>query len=270
MSAGPIQGFDASAQPIGNVGVNDAALSLSYACPLYQDRRYGTLLAGGMNGKWIQERLDTVSAKAYAADAGLLFVPGKKWGEALSGWKTGLALRNVGTPMKFDRESFPLPRILTAGLSYTGTWRGESFTLALDGQQPNDGPRVFGAGVEILTLKTLVLRGGYTSAGDLGNGLRIGGGLRFKIFQVDYAFAEEGPLGNTHRLGVTFFFGRKPQNALSLAESWYEKGRKEFRQGRYTEALQDFNKALQIDPSHPQAEDMMEKTYEKLGKTLPE
>lgn len=270
LSAGSFQGFDAAGQGIGSVGVSDAALGLSYACPLYQDRRYGTLLSGGVNGKWIQERLDNVSAKAYAADGGLLFVPGKKWGEALAGWKAGLALRNVGTPMKFDTESFPLPRTLTAGLSYTGSWRGESFTLALDGQQPNDGPRLFGAGMEVLTLKTLVLRAGYTSAGDLGNGLRVGGGLRFKNFQIDYAFAGAGALGNAHRFGMTFFFGRKPQNALALAQSWYEKGRKDFQQERYTEALQDFNKALQIDPSHPQASEMMEKTYEKLGKTLPE
>jgi len=270
LSAGTFQGYDAAGQPIGNVGANDAAFGLSYGYPLYQDRRYGTLLAGGLNAKWIQERLDNVSARAYAADAGILFVPGKKWGESLNGWKAGLDLRNVGTPMKFDTESFPLPESLTAGFSYTGSWRGESFTLTLDGQQPNDGPRNFGAGIEITTLKILVLRGGYTSSGDLGSGLRIGGGLRFKTLQFDYAFAADGPLGNTNRFGVTFLFGTKPSNALNLAESWYEKGRKEFRQERYTEALADFNKALQIDPSHPQAEAMMEKSYEKLGKTLPE
>ena len=100
--------------------------------------------------------------------------------------------------------------------------------------------------------------------------LRMGGGLRFKTFQIDYAFVAAGPLGNTHLLGVTFLFGHKPQNNLALAESWYDKGRKEFRQERYTDALQDFNKALQIDPSHPQAAAMMDKTYEKLGKILPE
>lgn len=266
----PFQGYDAAAQPIGNVGANDAALGLSYAYPMYKDRRYGTMLAAGVNAKWIEERLDTVSARSYAADGGLLFVPGTKWGEGLQGWRAGLALRNIGTPLKFDTESFDLPRSLTAGLSYTGQWRGESFTLALDGQQPNDGPRVFGAGLEVVTLKALVIRGGYTSAGDLGDGLRAGAGLRFKTFQIDYAYAGAGSLGSTNRLGLTIFFGQKKTDPLSLAESRYEKGRREFNEHRYSEALEDFNKALQIDPSHPQVKEMMDKAYEKLDKTLPE
>lgn len=264
LTVGKFQGYDAAGQPTGQVGANDAALGLSYAYPIYAEKRYGTLLAGGTSLKGIQERLDTVTAKAYAVDAGLLFIPGKKWGDFLEGWRGGLALRNMGTSMKFDQESFPLPRSLTAGLSYTGKWRGESFTVALDGQQPNDGRRVFGAGIELLTLKTFVLRGGYTSAGDLGNGLRFGGGLRFKIIQIDYAFAGAGSLGQAHRLGLTFFFGPKPVNTLVLAENWYERGMKDYRQGRYTQALVEFNKALEVDPSHPQALEMMNQTYEKL------
>jgi tetratricopeptide (TPR) repeat protein len=151
-----------------------------------------------------------------------------------------------------------------------GKWRGESFTIALDGREPNDGPRTFGVGIEILTLKTFVLRGGYTSGDDLGNGLRVGGGLRFKTFQIDYAFAGEGSLGNVNRLGITFFFGSKPTNTLVLAENWYERGLKDYRQERYTQALVEFNKALEIDSSHPQALDMMNKTYEKLKTTIPE
>jgi hypothetical protein len=118
LSVGKFQGYDAAGEPTSEVGANDAAFGLSYAYPLYKDHRYGTLLSGGITGKWIQERLDTVSAKAYAADVGLLFQPGKKWGPFLNGWRAGLALRNVGTPMKFDEESFPLPRSLTGGLSY--------------------------------------------------------------------------------------------------------------------------------------------------------
>jgi len=172
--------------------------------------------------------------------------------------------------MKFDQDSAPLPRSLTAGLSYTGDWRDESFTLTLDGQQPNDGPSFFGTGIEILTLKTFVLRGGYTSGGDLGNGLRVGGGLRFKALQIDYAFAGAGPLGNVQRFGVTFFFGQKPVNTLVLAESWYERGLKDYRQERFTQALVEFNKALEMDPSHPKALEMMKATYEKLKKVAPE
>jgi tetratricopeptide (TPR) repeat protein len=129
---------------------------------------------------------------------------------------------------------------------------------------------VFGVGIELLALKALVIRGGYTSAGDLGDGLRAGAGLRFKTFQIDYAYAGAGSLGSAHRLGLTIAFGQKRTDPLSLAESRYRKGQKEFNEHRYSEALEDFNKALQIDPSHPDVKEMMDKTYEKLDKTLPE
>ena len=269
-SVGNFQGFDIVAQPTTQVGASDNCASLSYAAPLYKDRRYGTLLSAGANTKWIHETLDTASASAYAADLGLLFVPGKKWGEFLDGWRGGLSLRNLGTGLKFDTESFPLPRTLTAGLSYSGRWRGESFTLAMDGQQPNDGARTLSAGIELLTLKVLVVRAGYTTSSDLGNGIRAGGGLRFKTFQIDYAYAAMGAFGNVNRLGITFFFGKKPANSLLLAENSYEKGLREYKAHQYDEALKDFNKAAETDPNHPHAMAMIEKIYEKLKETTPE
>ena len=98
-----------------------------------------TQLSAGVTGKWIQERLDTVAAQAYAMDAGLMYSPGKEFGETLEGIRAGLAIRNLGTSMKFDEESSPLPRSVTAGISWTGIWLGEALTIDVDGQEPNDG-----------------------------------------------------------------------------------------------------------------------------------
>jgi hypothetical protein len=39
---------------------------------------------------------------------------------------------------------------------------------------------------------------------------------------------------------------------------------REFKKGRYNDSLTDFTHTLEIDPSHPQALDMMKRTYEKL------
>ena len=263
-SYGSFSGYDASGQPTGSVGANDMDLGFSYSRDLYKDERYGSELSAGVTGKWIREQLDQVSATAYAGDLGLLFSPGIKWGEFLNGWKAGLALRNVSTAMTFDQESFALPRTLAAGLSYTGSWRDESVTVALDGRQPNDGPRTMGAGLEIWTLQSFVLRGGYTTEGDLGSGLRVGAGIRFKTIEVDYAFATEGPLGNTQRFGLTLRFAAPKENPVLLAQHSFEKGMHEFNMGRYTESLVDFNKTLEVDPTHPQALEMMKRTYEKL------
>ncbi len=69
----------------------------------------GSQLSAGLTGKWIQEKLDTVTARAYAVDAGLLYSPGKEFGEAMEGVKAGLTVRNLGSSLKFDQESFNLP-----------------------------------------------------------------------------------------------------------------------------------------------------------------
>lgn len=269
LTVGKFQGYDAVGQRTGEVGANDASLAFSYSRSFLEDRHFGSALSVGLTGKWIQERLDSVTAKAYAADAGVFLNPGNKWGEWLEGWKAGLALRNLGTPMKFDQESFNLPQMLTGGLSYSGTLWRESITLALDGRQPKDGPRSVGIGLEVWTLQTFVLRAGYTTQGDLGNGLRFGAGLRLKTLQVDYAFAGAGKLGNAHRFGLTFRFGRAPEDPLYLAQRWYEKGLHDFRKKRFTEALVEFNKALELDPSHPQALEAMKKTYEQIKIMVP-
>jgi hypothetical protein len=262
---GSFSGYDASGQPTASVGANDMDLGISYSRDLYKDERYGSELSAGVTGKWIREQLDQASANAYAGDFGLLFSPGIRWGESLNGWKAGLALRNVGTAMTFDQESFALPRTLAAGLSYTGNWRDESITVTLDGRQPNSGARSMGAGLEIWTLQSFVLRGGYTTEGDLGSGLRVGAGIRFKTIEVDYAFASEGPLGNTQRFGLTLRFAAPKENPVLLAQHSFERGMHEFNKGRYTESLADFNKTLEVDPTHPQALDMMKRTYEKLN-----
>jgi len=256
--------YDATGQPNGKVGAGDSAFAFSYARPLLKNKRYSSELSAGITGKYIQQKLDRVTASAYAADLGLFYAPGRRWGSLLKGWKAGAALRNLGTGVKFDEESFPLPRSFSAGLSWSGKILGESLTLALDGTQPNDGDMSIGAGAELWTLGVLVLRGGYTSRGDLGNGLRAGAGIRFKVVQVDYAFAGYGDFGNAHRIGLTLSFGREPQNPQSQAQEWFEKGQHSFKRKRYTEALVEFNNALEMDPAHPQALDMMKKTHEAL------
>ena len=140
-------------------------------------------------------------------------------------------------------------------------------TFAVDGEKPQAGSGFFSGGVEVWTLRTFVIRGGYTSQGDVGNGLRLGAGIRFQTLEIDYAFANEGDLGSAHRVGITYQFGKKAEEPLVIAETWYEKGVKDYRRAHYTDALVNFNKALEIDPNHPEALEMMKKTYERIKAT---
>jgi hypothetical protein len=230
----------------------------------------GTEISAGLTGRMIQERLDTVSAHAYATDAGILIKPGLLAGGLLEGWKAGLTVRNLGTSLQYDTDSYPLPRSLDAGVSYTGVIFDQKLVFALDGRQPNDGRQTFGTGLEVTTLQALVLRIGYDTEGDLGNGLRLGAGLKFKTIEMDYAFAAQGALGNTNYIGLTYRFRQVKPDPVNLAETAYQKGLKQYRNRRYTEALVDFNKALELDPSNPDALQMMKKTYEQIKIITPE
>jgi hypothetical protein len=270
LNVGTFPGYDASGSPIGEVGANDMAAGLSYAHAIYRDRRLGEELSVGFTGRMIRERLDTVSATAFAGDAGILFKPGLQAGGYFEGWKAGMTVRNVGNSLQFDTETFPLPRSLDAGLSYTGHLLGEDAVFTLDGRQPNDGRRTYGAGLEVTTFQAFILRIGYDSEGDLGNGLRFGAGLKFKTIQVDYAFAAAGDLGNTNYIGFTYRFRVVPADPVNLAERSYEKAMKEYKNQRYPEALVDLNKALELDPSHPDALRMMKQTYDQIKIIAPE
>ncbi len=264
LRTGDFNAYDASGQPAGQVSASDTAIALSYAHTLLSNRRMGSDFSLGLTTKWIEERLDSISARAFAFDVGLLYTPGRHYSAALEGFKLGVAAKNFGTPMKFDRESFDLPRTLSGGLSWTGLWLGEKLTVALDGEKPQAAQESFGAGIELSTLRLLVLRTGYSSRGDLGSGLRLGAGLRFRTVQLDYSIAGAGELGQTHRMGLTFRFGIAPPDPLVLAQDAYLVGMKAYRRHQYSQALVEFNRALETDPTHPQALQMMKETHEKL------
>src|ERR1700687_2261155 len=112
LNTGTFPGYDAAGNSIGNVGANDMAVALSYAHSIYRDRRLGTEVSVGLTGRMIQERLDTVTARAYAADAGVLIKPGLQAGGLLGGWQAGLTIRNLGTSLQYDTDVFLLPRSL--------------------------------------------------------------------------------------------------------------------------------------------------------------
>lgn len=262
----PLNAYDAVGQPRSDVNASSTALGVSFARSFFVNRRMGSEMTAGITGKWIQEQLDTSRAHAFATDMGVQYIPGQLYGDALQGFRAGAALRNLGTSLQFDQESFPLPMSLTTGITWTGIWLGEMVSLAVDAEKARDHRPTVGAGVELSTLRLLILRGGYTSKGEAGTGLRLGLGLRLRSFQFDYAYAA-GAIRAVHRFGITVRFGIAPADPVVLAQSSYQKGIQAYEQRRYTEALVDFNKALEIDPSHPEALQKMKDAYEKLQPT---
>lgn len=86
----------------------------------------------------------------------------------------------------------------------------------------------------------LAARAGYQIGADVGSGFSAGVGIHVRDVRFDYAFGDQGALGFTHRIGVSYRFG-------NAAARHYEEGMRLMRQGDYAEAFLRFNRSLNID-----------------------
>lgn len=200
-SSGKLDIFNARGDYGGSFTHYDAAVFLSAAFPL-RDGGFGFSLKG------IHSAIGDVSASGAAVDLGYISYSRRRDGADMA-----LALRNLGTPLKYEEESDPLPLELAAGL----LWRYEGgFRLMADGRMPVDHAPYFVLGGEYSVpfggSSSLALRAGFSTrnlddldaAGAVSGGFGLGlGGAAF-----DYAFVPYGDLGSTHRVTLSWLLGR--------------------------------------------------------------
>lgn len=159
----------------------------------------------GLNGKFIQQRLDGESAVSWAIDVGLMY-------RQRPNFRFGGSINNLGTFSRFRDKSNLLPLTVKLGLAYY--WL-KSLTLALDANMPNDNNTYFNFGMEYANHRCdwMALRLGYKtiSARDLGGlaGFAAGFGLFIakmpeKLCEFDYSWVPYGELGETHRFSLIF------------------------------------------------------------------
>ena len=158
----------------------------------------------GASGKYIHSSLGSgYSASAAAVDLGYL---GRS---ADRRWAVGASALNIGTKMTYISEGDPLPLTVRAGGSYRffRARTEDGLLFAVDGD--------YGAysrqwhmqtGVEGAFGHNFRARLGYQFHTDT-MGLTAGFGIAIGGLSFDYAWAMNGPLGDTHRLGLTFRFG---------------------------------------------------------------
>lgn len=192
-------------------GASDFAGTLSYSQWL------SYRLMGGINAKFIYEKIDVYNAYDVAFDIGLLYKTG------IDTLNLGLNIQNLGPKIKFRERGFFLPINAKLGASYKITdW---DLLLALDLNQSIDNYLKIHTGAEYWFMDMVAVRGGYRYkwyGNDLGvlSGLTAGIGLKISnIFnsagihfdavdlQLDYAFVPYGDLGLTHRISLTGKFG---------------------------------------------------------------
>ncbi len=201
-------------EPEGTFAAYDIAVAGAYACKISKT------ISVGANVKLIHQKIESETAWGGAIDIGLLYkVPSPRRrlsrGRRSSREKlqVGFVVQNIGPPIKFVKESDPLPLNIRAGIAKIYDLRSikSEVILACDVNAPIDNVPNGHFGVEFVYKKmkdiALAARVGYktNTIKDLNalSGLSAGAGFVWKRMAVDYVWVPYGDLGNTHRISLT-------------------------------------------------------------------
>jgi hypothetical protein len=190
-------------EPLALFDAHDVVLSFSYA------RSLKKRCALGLSAKWLYEKIDISSASGLGLDLGAicsLFMETNK--PSLENLRFGLAVLNIGSKMKFEKESYSLPSQYKAGLSYfleKEQWQSD-FTLDLDLVKPRDDDMKVHLGGEYGLYQIIYLRLGYQFGYDEKN-VSFGMGIKYKNYMIDYAFVPyKSNLGDVHCVSLNVEF----------------------------------------------------------------
>jgi len=218
LSVAPFQGYDAMGTKTKDIQSSDMAIGAAYGRTLMKDEIARPVLNVGLNLKSISETLDDVSANAFAADLGAVYYirPAKYWMRAVPAqeFRVALTARNIGTGLKFDTVSSPLPMSATLGGSWLShPYGNSSLILSLDNTVSNDDKFVVNLGAEYTAFQLLAFRAGYRTGQYMGSGLRFGVGFKLSFIDLDYSMSPFGDLGSMHKVGVSIKFGSSSAHA---------------------------------------------------------
>jgi hypothetical protein len=181
----------------------DFSLKGAFALQLPDD------MAIGLEYKTLRQGYGASQSQGGEYNMGSAFDLGWQWHDVIKNLDLGAAVQNVGTPMALGTTGFNLPIDLNVGFAEHIT---RLTTLAFDEEyQAIDNYNFLHVGLESGLRAgdwTVFARCGYTSGPtqDQGQyaGLAAGLGAAFGSWQVDYAFAPQGDLGQSQRITLTW------------------------------------------------------------------
>ncbi len=164
----------------------------------------------GSNLKFLQERLESVTANGIAADFGVLTnIPA-------FGIRLGLAVQNFGTRIKYIQAKSILPLTFRAGVAYQ--YHNGNNTIAFDIVSARGEPLQILPGIEVGISDNFSLRGGYQPTQQEKTGLSAGFGLKLlEGHQINYAYTPYGDLGDAHRAEFIINLGRVAAKPVSIS-----------------------------------------------------
>jgi len=219
---------------------SDLAVSLCYA------RELTDHFSVGFGGKYIRQRISTMSASALALDMGVHVITPffERPGSNVQGVQIGMCISNYGGKMRLNgddtfiavdpdllnggnndlivaayrMEQYNLPAVFRVGLAYDIINSAQNrITLAADALHPNNNYEYINAGMQyqLAAMQGMVLkfRGGYKTIllEDSEQGLALGFGFKYQLssfvgFHFDYAFSDMNELGKVNSYTVSIMF----------------------------------------------------------------
>ncbi len=194
--------------------VLDISLRLIYGKQLTDRLRVGGAI------KYIREQIYTMHMQSFVFDLGSNFNTG------IYGIILGMSISNFGPDVRFSGDGlnvpvaetididkslakitkkFSVPLIFRLGVQKDIMGNESRLTVSADAINPIDYTMYGGVGVEYAWRDMAFFRGGTHMLHDTA-GLSLGGGVRWKIIAVDYAYVNYGILEETHQFGISLEF----------------------------------------------------------------
>ena len=198
--------------------VLDLSLRLIYGKQLTDRLRIGASI------KYIREEIFTVKMQSFVFDLGSNFNTG------IYGLKLGMSVSNFGPDVQFTGEGldkvvpdstdisgklskitqkFSVPLVFRLGIQKYLMGEDEEsidrLSVSIDAINPIDYTVYGGVGAEYAWNNMVFIRGGTHFFHDTA-GLSLGGGLKWSMVSVDYAYVNYGILKETHQFGISLDF----------------------------------------------------------------
>jgi hypothetical protein len=175
----------------GSFTTRDLYGSLGWA-----ERFWGAFLFGA-GFKLVGQQINDVMGMGYGLDIGGLYET------PMRGLDLGVAVQNLGLPMRLSDEGFSLPLVTRIGASYH--FLGERLQASLEGDFSNDAQTVLAGALEYDLAHALFPRLGYRNDG-IFNPWSAGLGVRLYKVRLDLATMPYGELGQTYRGSLSYQF----------------------------------------------------------------
>lgn len=197
---GQIDGYDANGMTTGDITAYDWSGALSVGM------RTGYNISVGLTGKFINQKLDDLSAATFAMDLGMKYLTDRLVVAAV--------IANIGPDMEFNNLKERIPTTVRLGIS--GYPIHETFMTSIEFEKKVYGGTVIRHGFEVNFSGRYFLRTGYSyfpnhKSRSFGSGISMGAGVRFGGAEIDYAYTlkERYSSEDLHRSSLLLKFNPK-------------------------------------------------------------